>query len=84
MASVSRSASSDPLVLTHAQALLTGKQGTTDYIDADLNTPADIIRIAREELDFSRPVAIMLMSILGTSGTRERTTTSSPGPWSAS
>lgn len=55
----------DPLVLTHARALLTGKQGTTDYIDADLNEPADIIRIAREKLDFSRPVAIMLMGILG-------------------
>src|SRR6266567_1279214 len=55
----------DPLVLTHARALLTGKQGTTDYIDADLNKPADIIRIAREKLDFSRPVAIMLMGILG-------------------
>jgi S-adenosyl methyltransferase len=55
----------DPLVLTHAQALLTGKRGTTDYIDADLNEPDKIIRIAREKLDFSQPVAIMLMGILG-------------------
>lgn len=55
----------DPLVLTHARALLTGRQGTTDYIDGDLNKPADIIRIAREKLDFSQPVAIMLMGILG-------------------
>jgi S-adenosyl methyltransferase len=55
----------DPLVLTHARALLTGKRGTTDYIDADLNEPDEIIRIAREKLDFSRPVAIMLMGILG-------------------
>jgi hypothetical protein len=55
----------DPLVLTHARALLTGKQGTTDYIDGDLNKPAEIIRIAQEKLDFSQPVAIMLMGILG-------------------
>jgi hypothetical protein len=55
----------DPLVLTHARALLTGKKGTTDYIDGDLNQPGDIIRIAREKLDFSQPVAIMLMGILG-------------------
>jgi hypothetical protein len=61
----------DPLVLTHAQALLTGKQGTTDYIDADLNKPADIIRIAQEKLDFTRPVAIMLMGILGHIGNPE-------------
>jgi hypothetical protein len=55
----------DPLVLTHARALLTGRQGSTDYIDADLNKPTDIIRIAREKLDFSKPIAIMLMGILG-------------------
>jgi SAM-dependent methyltransferase len=55
----------DPLVLTHARALLTGARGTTDYINADLNEPADIIRVAREKLDFGRPLAIMLMGILG-------------------
>jgi S-adenosyl methyltransferase len=61
----------DPLVLTHAQALLTGKRGMTDYIDADLNEPDEIIRIAQEKLDFSRPVAIMLMGILGHIGNPE-------------
>jgi hypothetical protein len=61
----------DPLVLTHARALLTGKRGTTDYIDADLNEPTDIIRIAREKLDFSQPIAIMLMGILGHIGNPE-------------
>jgi len=56
----------DPLVLAHAQALLTGTlPGTTDYINADLNQPAEIIRIAAEKLDFSQPVAIMLMNVLG-------------------
>ena len=56
----------DPLVLAHARALLTSSPpGTTDYIDADLNNPASILAVAREKLDFTRPVAIMLMGILG-------------------
>jgi hypothetical protein len=56
----------DPLVLVHARALLTSSPpSTTDYISADLNDPARILEIARQKLDFSRPVAIMLMDILG-------------------
>ncbi|MBV9383779.1 MAG: SAM-dependent methyltransferase [Streptosporangiaceae bacterium] len=56
----------DPLVLAHARALLTSSPpGTTDYISADLNNPAGILEIARQKLDFSRPVAIMLMGVLG-------------------
>jgi hypothetical protein len=55
----------DPLVLAHARALLTSSAaGGVDYIDADLNNPAALLRIARDKLDFSRPVAIMLMGIL--------------------
>ena len=55
----------DPLVLAHARALLTsGAEGSTDYIDADLNDPAALLGIAREKLDFGRPVAIMLMGVL--------------------
>jgi hypothetical protein len=56
----------DPLVMAHAQGLLTGMlPGTVDYIDADLNEPTDILRVARGKLDFERPVAVMLMGILG-------------------
>jgi hypothetical protein len=56
----------DPLVLVHARALLTSSPpSTTDYISGDLNDPAAILEIARQKLDFSRPVAIMLMGILG-------------------
>ncbi|MBV9450458.1 MAG: SAM-dependent methyltransferase [Streptosporangiaceae bacterium] len=56
----------DPLVLAHARALLTSNvEGTTDYIDADLNHPDALLSIARQKLDFSQPVAIMLMGILG-------------------
>jgi hypothetical protein len=39
--------------------------GTTDYIDADLNKPEEIVRIARSKLDFSRPIAVMIMGVLG-------------------
>jgi hypothetical protein len=57
----------DPLVLAHARALLTSRNriGSTDYIDADLNHPGEILDIARTKLDFTQPVAIMLMGILG-------------------
>jgi hypothetical protein len=56
----------DPLVLAHARALLTSNApNSTDYISADLNEPASILEVARQKVDFSRPVAIMLMGILG-------------------
>ncbi|MFF8941930.1 SAM-dependent methyltransferase [Streptomyces sp. NPDC014864] len=56
----------DPLVLRHAQALLTSTpEGVTEYIDADLHAPEKIVERARELLDFDRPVALMLMGILG-------------------
>jgi S-adenosyl methyltransferase len=56
----------DPLVLVHAQALLTStREGACHYIDADLRAPEDILAGAAATLDFSRPVALMLMEILG-------------------
>ena len=56
----------DPLVLAHARALLTSTpEGVTHYVDADLRDPDTILREAAETLDFSRPVALMLMGILG-------------------
>jgi O-methyltransferase involved in polyketide biosynthesis len=56
----------DPLVLAHARALLTSSpQGATAYVDADLHQPDTILQAAAETLDFSQPVAIMLMGILG-------------------
>jgi hypothetical protein len=55
----------DPLVLTHARALLTTTpQGATDYLDADIHHPEQIITQAARTLDFTRPVAIMLLGIL--------------------
>jgi S-adenosyl methyltransferase len=56
----------DPQVMAHARALLTGATPeVTDYIDGDLNDPEKIIAAAKDKLDFTRPVAIMLMGILG-------------------
>ncbi|WP_129308795.1 SAM-dependent methyltransferase [Streptomyces sp. L2] len=55
----------DPLVLTHAHALLTStREGGTDYIEADVQDPEKIIRGAAETLDFDRPVAITMLGIL--------------------
>ncbi|GGO19222.1 hypothetical protein GCM10010116_38650 [Microbispora rosea subsp. aerata] len=56
----------DPLVLVHAQALLTSTpEGATDYIEADVRDPGRILREAARTLDFTRPTALMLMGILG-------------------
>jgi len=55
----------DPVVLTHARALLTSDPaGATDYLDADLRQPERILASAARLLDFSRPVGVMLMAIL--------------------
>jgi O-methyltransferase involved in polyketide biosynthesis len=55
----------DPLVLTHARALLTSSpEGECHYIDADLYEPDKILAEARNLLDFTRPIAVMLVGIL--------------------
>ncbi|MFA1541490.1 SAM-dependent methyltransferase [Actinomadura monticuli] len=55
----------DPLVLAHARALLAGgPEGECHYIDADLREPEKILAEAGALLDFTRPVAVMLVGIL--------------------
>ncbi len=55
----------DPLVLAYARALLTSTpQGMTDYLDADLHDPDKIVREAARTLDFTQPVAVMLLGVL--------------------
>jgi S-adenosyl methyltransferase len=55
----------DPVVLQHARVLLTSAvPGTVDYIDADLREPGKILRAAAKSLDFTRPVAIMLIAVM--------------------
>lgn len=56
----------DPLVLVHARALLTSTpEGATAYVEADLYDPDTILREAARTLDFSQPVALILMGIIG-------------------
>ncbi|MFG2003259.1 SAM-dependent methyltransferase [Spirillospora sp. NPDC048911] len=56
----------DPLVLVHARALLTSTPGgATDYIDADVNDPQKILDGAARILDFDRPIALMMLGIMG-------------------
>jgi hypothetical protein len=56
----------DPLVLVHAQALLTSvPSGVTSYVEADVRDPGMILRQAARTLDFSQPVALMMLGILG-------------------
>jgi hypothetical protein len=58
-------ADNDPIVLTHARALLTSKpEGRTAYIEADLRGTATILASAAGTLDFTQPVAVMLLAIL--------------------
>lgn len=55
----------DPVVLRHAQALLTSRpEGVTRYVQADMRDPEKILREAGETLDFSQPVAVLLLGIL--------------------
>ena len=55
----------DPIVLAHARALLTSSpQGMTAYLEADLADPDTILKSAARTLDFSQPVALMLLIIL--------------------
>ncbi len=55
----------DPLVLSHARALLAGTpEGATDYLDADVHDPEKILREAEHTLDFDRPIALMLLGVL--------------------
>jgi hypothetical protein len=55
----------DPMVLVHARALLTGSSdGATDYVDADVHDPDAILAHASQTLDFTQPVAVMMLGVL--------------------
>ena len=55
----------DPMVLAHARALLTSDpRGSTAYIDADIRDVGRILAEAERWLDFSQPVAVVLMAVL--------------------
>jgi hypothetical protein len=57
----------DPLVLTHARALLASSpEGRTAYIHADLRDPRSILDspAVHDILDLSQPTALMLVAVL--------------------
>jgi len=57
----------DPMVMTHAQALLKSTpEGRTTYLEADLRKPGAILAddALRDTLDLNQPVALMLVAIL--------------------
>jgi hypothetical protein len=55
----------DPIVLVHARALLTGtSEGACSYVNADLREPGKILAEAAKTLDFSQPIAIMILMTL--------------------
>lgn len=57
----------DPLVLAHARVLLrnTTPDGVTTYLHADVRDPERILTEAGTVLDLDRPVAVMLLGVLG-------------------
>ena len=56
----------DPLVLTHARALLTSTpDGETHYADADMSDTAAVLAQAGKWLDLTKPVALTFMGVLG-------------------
>ncbi|MEU4999916.1 SAM-dependent methyltransferase [Streptomyces sp. NPDC021622] len=55
----------DPIVLAHAEALLTGTpEGATEFLKADVRDPAAILEQAGGVLDFGRPCALSLISLM--------------------
>ncbi|MDT0268413.1 SAM-dependent methyltransferase [Streptomyces sp. DSM 44915] len=56
----------DPLVLLHANALLTSTdEGHTAYLAAELHEPERILAAAADHLDLDQPVGLILSGILG-------------------
>jgi O-methyltransferase involved in polyketide biosynthesis len=55
----------DPVVVSHAQALLATDPGTT-AIEADLREPSAILRLVTEQglIDLAQPVAILMLAVL--------------------
>jgi O-methyltransferase involved in polyketide biosynthesis len=55
----------DPIVLSHARALLTSSpQGRCAYIDADARDTDKVLAGAAATLDFAEPVAVMMLGLL--------------------
>lgn len=56
----------DPLVLTHARALLTSTpEGACAYVDADVRGTGRILQEAGRTIDLTRPVGLTMLGIMG-------------------
>jgi hypothetical protein len=82
----------DRLVLAHGRDLLSsGPEGATAYVEGNFRAPAAILQAAASTLDFSRPVAIILVGILSLFGNdqedsyvvRQLTRAAAPGSYLA-
>jgi hypothetical protein len=55
----------DPVVLSHARALLrSDDDGTTSYLDADARDTGAIVAGAQASLDFTQPVGLIMIDVL--------------------
>jgi S-adenosyl methyltransferase len=59
-------ADNDPMVLAHARALMTAMPGAEPcaYIHGDIRDPGDVLVRTGQVLDFTRPVAVLLLAVL--------------------
>jgi O-methyltransferase involved in polyketide biosynthesis len=66
----------DPMVLAHARALLTSsREGACAYIEADLREYKEILATAEATLDFSQPIAVVLLGVLQFIGDQDQPAT---------
>jgi SAM-dependent methyltransferase len=54
----------DPVVLSHARAVLRSAEGGVSFLDADARDPASVIKGAGQTLDLTQPVGIVMIDIL--------------------
>jgi hypothetical protein len=54
----------DPVVLSHARALLRSAAGGVSFLDADARDPASVIAGAGRTLDLTQPVGIVMIDVL--------------------
>jgi hypothetical protein len=56
----------DPLVVTHARALLTSSpEGSTHFVDANMADPGQVLQEAGRWLDLTQPIGLTFMGVLG-------------------
>ena len=54
----------DPMVLSHARAVLRSTKGEVSYLEADARDPASVIAGASQTLDLAQPIGIVMIDVL--------------------